>query len=253
MHTSILAIVLMLSPGAQQNPSLESIMDRVSRNVQEFQNSLPDYTCTEKLVKNSALRLAPGMPQSQTMVSIVTGTRVSRGGETYFLASRQTQSVSGRGNGMVDLWSTLGDDVSRVFAPHNLRSNNYSFARRQYLRGIPAFVIDFETKPGQSSESRGGTLLQGGNPRLTMKGRAWIDSNSMQVLRLEFVEKLPVQRGSALLFDMKTSADYGSVDIGGRPFWLLTKIVKDDRGSEWIAEYSDCRKFEVTSEIRPVK
>jgi hypothetical protein len=80
MHTSLLAIGLMLGIGfpVQQNPSVESILERVSRNVQDMQNSLPDFTCKEKLVKNSRLRLAPGMPQSVTTESIVTTTRPLR-------------------------------------------------------------------------------------------------------------------------------------------------------------------------------
>jgi len=248
-----MSLALGLILAAQQNPPLESIMDRVTRNVQEVENSLPDHTCKEKVVKSSALRLAPGMPQSQTTVALLTGRRTTAGNDSYFLASRQIQSVSGPGNGMMDLWTSLGDDIARVFAPQNLSSNNYSFDRRQNLRGIPAFVIKFETKRGMSSQSRGGTLLRRGNPNFTMKGKAWIDSTSMQVLRLEFVEKLPAQLGSSVLFDMKTVADYGSVDIAGKTFWLLTKMIKDDRGSQWIAEYSDCRKFEVTSEIRPAR
>jgi hypothetical protein len=154
---------------------------------------------------------------------------------------------------MVDLWTTLGDDVARVFAPQNLSSNDYSFAGRQNLRRIPAFVIEFKTKPGRSSVSRGGILLPDGNPKLTMKGKAWIDSNSMQVIRLEFVERTSEQWGSQAAIDVKTSADYGSVSLGGKPFWMLTKITKGYRGNEWIAEYSDCRKFEVSSEIRPVR
>jgi hypothetical protein len=155
---------------------------------------------------------------------------------------------------MADLWTSLGDDLARVFAPRNLSSNNYSFARRQNLRGVPTFVIDFETKPGRSSQSRGGTLLSGGNPKLKMKGKAWIDSTSLQVVRLEFVETMPVQNlPNAPLFDMKTMADYGSVNIAGKNYWLLIRMVKDDRGSEWIGDYTNCRKFEVTSEIRAVR
>jgi hypothetical protein len=256
MQAAMLAIGLTLSLGLapQQNPSLESIIERVSGNVQELENSLPDYICQESLFKRSVLRLAPGMPQTQTSESTVTSIRRSRGGETFFEASRQVLSVSGRGNGMVDLWTSLGDDLARVFAPRNLSSNDYSLARRQNFRGIPAFVIEFQTKPGRSSESRGGTLLSNGNPKLRMKRKAWIDSNSMQVVRLEFVEKLPVQSlPNAPLFDLNTVADYGSFNIGGKPFWLLAKMVKEDRGSEWIADYRNCRKFEVTTEIRAVR
>jgi len=123
MQAALLAIGLTFGLGfvAQQDPSLGSIIEQVSRNVQEFHHSLPDYVCRAHLVKNSGLRLAPGMPRSQTTESMLTARRFSRGGETNFFGSRQIL-VSGLDNGMVDLWSTLGDDVAVVFAPQNLRA-----------------------------------------------------------------------------------------------------------------------------------
>lgn len=72
----------------------------------------------------------------------------------------------------------------------------------------------------------------------------------MQVLRLEIDEEIP---NVAALYSLRTVADYESVQIGGKPFWVLTRITKTEAGGEWIAEYSNCRKFEVSSEIRPVR
>jgi hypothetical protein len=73
----------------------------------------------------------------------------------------------------------------------------------------------------------------------------------MQVIRLEFEEILPNHPATGALFTWKTVADYGAVRIGEKEFWLLTKMVKSGTGGEWIADYSNCRKFEVTTTIRP--
>ena len=83
-----------------------------------------------------------------------------------------------------------------------------------------------------------------------MKGKAWIDSNTMQVLRLEIEEDNPLV---AVNGPTKVAADYGSVNISGKPFWLLTRFVQIAVHGEQTGEYSGCRKFEVTSEIRPVR
>jgi hypothetical protein len=150
---------------------------------------------------------------------------------------------------MVDLINTPTNDLARTFAPQNLNSNDYSLARSQNLRGTRAFVVEFKTKPGQTARSRGGNLTRGGDPRHKMKGKRWIDSNTMQVMRLELEEEDPPMFQET----MKTEADYGPVSIAGKSFWLLTRIVKAETGGEWKAEYNQCRKFEVTSEIRPVR
>jgi hypothetical protein len=48
-------------------------------------------------------------------------------------------------------------------------------------------------------------------------------------------------------------ADYNPVNIGGAQYWLLTKIVKTDTGGfEWLGEYSNCRKYEVSTQIKPI-
>jgi hypothetical protein len=50
-----------------------------------------------------------------------------------------------------------------------------------------------------------------------------------------------------------TVLDYGAVVIDGKAYWLLNKLSKKNDAIEWAAEYSDCRRFEVTTQIRPVQ
>src|SRR5678816_1023210 len=233
MKTALVAISLLMVGAPQQNPPLESVIEDVSKNVQELQNTLPGLRCDEKLVKNSLLNLPPSLDRSVTTRSVVMMTRNTRGGPPFEF-SRQVQSVSGR-SPMVDLVGMLTDDLFRTFAPQNLSNSEYKFARRQNLRGVPAFVIEFETRKGQSGLSLGGVLIPGGDSRYRIKGKAWVDSNTMQVLRLEIDEENPRQQS------MRTVADYGAVQIAGKSFWLLTKIAKTESGGEWMAEYSDTR------------
>jgi len=249
MKIPLIAISLALSALPQQNPPLESILDRVSLNVQEIQTTLPDFLCEEKLVKDSLRPLPAPYDRIVTMKSVVTATRVTRGGDTYFLLRREIQSVSGQ-SPLPPMINTLTDNLARAFAPQNLSSNAYSFAGRQNLRGISAFVVEFKTRPGQTALSVGGNLVRGGSPQYTMKGKAWIDSNTMQVLRLEIEEDNPLV---AVNGPTKVAADYGSVNISGKPFWLLTRFVQIAVHGEQTGEYSGCRKFEVTSEIRQVR
>jgi hypothetical protein len=228
----------------QANPPLEDILERTSRNVQALQAALPDFVCKEKQVTKSSWNGGG----TQTRESLVI-TRQTRGG-SMLVASRQVLSVKGRETLFGNQIRNQLADLIRTFAPESRGSNNYKFDRRQTFRGTSSFVVEFETRKGASAGHREGRLM-GGDTGHTMKGKAWIDTNTMQVLRLELTEKGPT---SPSLVGLRTVADYGSVTIDGKPYWLLTKILKtDDRSNESVAEYSDCQKFEVTSEIRPVR
>ena len=147
-------------------------------------------------------------------------------------------------------------DLTLAFGPENRASTNYKLARRQNLRGVSAYVIEFETREGASALNRGGTLTGTGVPDSlppphTMNGKSWVDPNSMQVLRIELSEHIGEEQTD-------TAVDYGAVNIDGRVYWLLTKLSKKNPGAgtfggESAAEYSECRRFEVTSQIRPVQ
>ena len=224
----------------QTNPPLEDILERTSRNVQALQATLPDFVCKEKQITKPGVR---GGTQTRESILI---TRQTRGG-SMFVASRQVLSIKGGETPFIgnQIRNQLADLI-RTFAPESRSSNNYKFDRRQNFRGTSSFVVEFETRKGASAGHREGRLM-GGDPGHTMKGKAWIDTNTMQVLRLELTER------DTYIF-LRTVADYGSVTIDGKPYWLLTKILKnDDWSNQSVAEYSDCQKFEVTSEIRPVR
>jgi hypothetical protein len=231
----------------QTNPPLEDILERTGRNVQALQATLPDFACKETKVTKQTFR-GP-FQGTQTQESILITTRPARAGNAPFATSRQVLSVKGGDPGMGDLIQNPLADLIRTFAPESRSSNDYKFDRRQNFRGISSFVVQFETRKGASASD--GTLARIGDPTNTMKGKSWIDSNTMQVLRLEFSEAW-IYSGYRRLH--QTVADYGPVTIEGKPYWMVTKILKtDETDHEWRAEYSDCRKFEVTSEIRPVR
>jgi hypothetical protein len=84
-----------------------------------------------------------------------------------------------------------------------------------------------------------------------MNGKGWVDPNSMQVLRIEMSTHYGAPPEDTA---QKTELDYGAVNIDGKVYWLLTKLSrKPFAGGDLAAEYSECRKFEVNSQIRPVQ
>jgi len=234
----------------QDLPPLQEMVNRIGSNVQELQNTLPDITCKEKLT----LRPTDSRSGSYSHEALMTTSRLAGRGAVYFRVSRQIISAKGTNSSSINRIQNLLADLTLAFGPENRASTNYKFVRRQNLRGVPAYVIEFETRKGASASNRGGTLTGVRDPLQllhTMNGKGWVDPTSMQVLRIEVSEHIGAWRED-------TALDYGAVNIDGRVYWLLTKLSKKNEGTgtfggELAAEYSECRKFEVNSQIRPVQ
>ena len=245
MKVSFMIFALVVGFAVQDTPPLELMLDRINSNIQELQNTLPDITCKEKFTLRSTSPGISGFSQE----AVMTTARMPGRGNVYFRVSRQVTSVKGTPSAIINRIQNLLADVTLAFGPSSRSSTNYKFARGQDIRGVPAYVIEFETRGGASSSNRGGTLTGLGDPRETVKGKGWVDSSSMQVLRLEFSQHFP---GTSSKED--SVLDYDAVNIDGKTYWLLTKLSKkNDFGIELGAAYSECRKFEVTSQIRPVQ
>ena len=246
MKMSLMVFALVAGFAVQDTPPLEVMLDRINGNIHELQNTLPDITCKEKFTLRST---RPGM-SGFSQESLMTTARMAGRGNVYFRVSRQVTSAKGTPSSIINRVQNLLADVTLAFGPSSRSSTNYKFVRRQDIRGVPAYVIEFETRGGASSSNRGGTLIGLGDPRNTVKGKGWVDSGTMQVLRLEFSQLNIPGRSSK----EDSVSDYDAVNIEGKTYWLLTKLSKkDDVGIELAATYSECRRFEVTSQIRPVQ
>jgi hypothetical protein len=246
MKMSLMIFALVAGFVVQETPPLEVMLDRINGNIQELQNTLPDITCKEKFTLRSTTRGISGFSQE----ALMTTSRFSGRGNVYFRVSRQVTSIKGTPSELINRIQNLLADVTLAFGPSSRSSTNYKFVRKENLRGVPVYVIEFETRRGASSSNRGGTLIGLGDPRNITKGKGWIDSSTMQVLRLELSQLNIPGRSSK----EDSVLDYDAVNIDGKAFWLLIKLSKKDNvGINVEAAYSECRRFEVTSQIRPVQ
>jgi hypothetical protein len=244
MKTSLMIFFMVAGFTLQDAPPIEEMLDRIGSNVQQLQDTLPDITCKEKLT----LRWPNPRLGSYSHEALMTTSRMAGRGQVYFRVSRQVISAKGTPSPTINRIQNLLANVTLAFGPASRSSTNYKFTGRQNLQGVPAYVIEFETRKGASSSNRGGTLTGLGDPRQTVKGKGWVDSTSMQVVRIEVSERYSSEGGTE-----DTVLDYAPVNIDGKTYWLLTKLSKKAGYSQWAAEYSECRKFEVTSQIRPVQ
>ena len=125
---------------------------------------------------------------------------------------------------------------------------DYSFSAAEPDRG--SFVVAFTTKNGKQKmrEKNGSSSYQA-------TGRAWFDPVSFEIIRLE--ERI-LAKGQEPGDALPINVEYRPVQIGENQFRMPVRVSasahrvvagKAERG-EYLAEYSDYRKYGASSTIR---
>jgi hypothetical protein len=238
-----------------QAPSLSDIIGRVSQNVKEFQELLPDFVCSEKITSK---RMDSGKATSQKIVeSIFTSTQAPRTG-LAFIESREVVAIDGKpvrpGTAMPRLPFGMGGGfgslLTMTFSPENIAVHEYEIPDTGNQQNSEKVLIRFKTKPGQRQL---GEILNGHAFYSNDIGKALIDVRTMQVLRLER-QSLDNPPPFAVT---STVVAYGPVTIGEREFWMPQTVRSEviEKNSKktalYTAEYTDCRKFTATVQIKP--
>jgi hypothetical protein len=260
LFAPLAALVLLISCSVWstplQTPSLSDIIERVSQHVIEFQELLPDFVCGEKI---TSMRMDSGRVTSQKIVeSIFTSLQTPQRG-LAFTESRDVVAIDGKpvrpGTAMPRLPFGIGGGfgslLTMTFSPGNIKVHDYEMADTEKQDSGKVF-IRFKTKPGQHQL---GEILNGHAFYSNDIGKALIDVRIMQVLRLErqSLDNPPPFASNS------TVVDYGPVAIGEREFWMPLSVRSEviERNPKktglYTAEYTDCRKFTATVEIKPAR
>src|SRR5215467_3969029 len=255
MQTSLLLATLLLlqAPTA----SLDQVLASVSRNVREFQDLLPDFVCNEKIT--STAYESGKLKETRTVESFFTAVHKPSPGPRGLLVFTETRDITAidgiparKGARMPKLPAAMfggfGALLSMTFSPENLRYHKYE--RYRVLDKNTPIVIRFTTTEGQR-ELR--TFLDDEKLINRDERMAWINSDSMQVVRLQ-QDFFSLPR---TLRQLRNTVDYGPVVIGDRQFWLPRSMKTDvtDRDPRktktFLAEYTNCKRFTAEIKIAP--
>jgi hypothetical protein len=256
----LLHLVLCYASPAQSVPKLDQILPRVQEHVKEFEHSLPDFICDEKITSKE---LMGGTTIHETDIdSTFRGTqnrnRKPDGKYEPFTEWRDIQTIDGRPapkgqqlTGPFLFGGGFSSILVEIFSPENSQYFNYKVIGTESLDGKPAVVIKFETKKDQQAllhrELFGAEYIMKGS------GKAWIDPLSMNVVRLElqYLDP-PVPEGV-----LTVRVDYAEVVINEKKFWMPKTLRAEQTvpnpkmpvGGEYIAEYSNYQQFKVSTRI----
>jgi hypothetical protein len=240
------------APNAQpQTPSIEEILARVQAGTGQFEKSLPDFVCDEKI--SSLARYGKKMIEVTTL-SHFTGVQ-KKSGPMNYTESRELISVDGRAaqpgqelSGPILFGGGFSSVLNETFSPRYAPIHSYRVAGERQFRGRTTLVVEFATRPGQTLLAQD---IDGHRYLLNDTGVAWIDKETLRVLRLRR-RYLNVPEGNS---PAEATVDYSEVQIDGKPFWM-PKTVRMTQGRSrtfqngaYTAEYSNYRKFETSSAI----
>jgi hypothetical protein len=245
---------LMSNPGplsAQEAATLDEILARVQTRAGHFAQSLPDFVCDEKVTSKVVHR---GKPIEAVIQSHFVGMQ-KKNGKMSFTETREVDSVNGKParkgqkfEGPFLFGGGFSSILDHTFAPKFVPSHTYKITGEEMLDGRTALVIEFATRDGQTELH---SYLYGKSIVQRDMGKAWIDKESLQVLRLER-HYLNVPKDETPLIATVT---YGEVRIDGKPFWMPTTVsagqaaTKRSTRAVYLAVYTNYHKFAVSSGI----
>lgn len=244
--TSLLISLALLQGDPSTPPrQLSEILAAVSLNVKESHDVLPDFLCSEKVTSS---QFKDGKQQEQKVVESIFSIQQSREHRQILAVDGKPAKKGAKMPGLpVNITGSFNYLILATFSPQSLQWHD--FAPGQKTEAPGRTVVQFETTRDQKE-----MVWDIGGADLTAHdtGQAWIDTASMQVVRLE--RNLLNLKGKASKW--KITIDQAPFVIGEREFWLpktfLTEITERDprRTGTFLAEYTNCKKFTAEVTIR---
>ncbi len=247
----ILFFLLLLSPAYLQSiPSLDDVLKRVGDNMRVLKDTLPDFECRETVRQRWSYKKKRPPTNERTVESILRASKSPQGG---FTEQREYKSIDGKQLAKDENVPEGLTNVVGVFA--NLLFLSFSSTSEIQLTGVEAIqnrqalALAFSTIKGQNERT---IPIAGKLYSAKTTGKAWLDLDSMQVIRCEIKQlDVPAQWNPGVI-----AVDYAKVDIAGKEFWMPESIrywQSEKKGSwnfESFGEYTDYRKFDVSTEIK---
>ena len=257
----LLHLVLCCAGHAQSLPKLNQILPRVQEHVKEFEHSLPDFICDEKITSKE---LMGGTTIHETDVdSTFRGTqnrdKNPDGKYQPFTEWRDVQTIDGRPapkgqqvTGPFLFGGGFSSILVEIFAAENSQYFNYKVIGTEKVDGKAAVIVKFETRKGQDALLH--RELFGTQYVMKGSGKAWLDLSSMNVLRLEIQYLDPPMPEGVL----SLAVDYAPVVIQEKTFWMPKTVTAEQTipnpkvpvGGQYVAEYSNYQEYKVSVRIK---
>lgn len=255
---------LPVHPQEAAGPATVDIVSRVQRNVAAFQELLPDFICDERVTKQD---MEQGkVTREDRFISSFRVTRrksPARSTSPMFIETREVISATVKGKPAtvrdyvlpIGVTGGFSDDLFYFFDKEKEKCFDFELAGIDKIRGRTALLLSIRVR---DNVIRIGGRCSSLSPGRTSK--AWVDSESMQIMRLQLFPTRYLQFAGPLSrwngeYLIHQSIDYAEVLINGAPYWLpaakraeFVKL-KGQRSFLYVVEYSNFHKFDVSAKV----
>ena len=259
---SIACLGLALTACAEQMkiPGLNETLQRLESNLNHFDTRVPSFFCDEHIVSSQT---QGDLPEQKTIAdTIFRLKRVSEADHTTTLSeSREVKTINGKPTTAEDLngpalLTGMFEGGLAVVSLNQAPCMEYRLQQRRPKRSGETYSISFATVLNEQKSAR--CFLQEES-----KGRASIDSASMQLSHLEITTpRHIIDTGDPYTTHVgkrQLTVDYAPVLLGGETFWMPSAMaMRITRGFgyhrmlwSYRAIYTNCRRMEVTARIVP--
>ncbi len=226
-----------VEPGA--TCALDEVIQKAERRVEEFVGNVDRYTATESLFHESINKWGLASSRETRKFDYVASIEEVKRGFFNFEEFRKSHTSQEE---FPDGVATLGmPALALIFHPYN--SGNFEMNCEGLARwnGRIAWQVHFRQRADKPNTIRSFRMgFQGPSHPVALKGRAWIDAESYQIVRLEtdMIAPLPEIR---LVAD-RTAIEYGPVHFRERnvDMWLPSsaEVYSDWRGRRFHRRHS---------------
>jgi hypothetical protein len=249
----MLSIVMSTALLAQVSPrGLEQVLPRVQDHVDEFAHNLPDFICDETITSRE-LEGAGKVRNEVVVESEFKGRQNKVENGKSFIESREIKTMNGKpvrpDQQLIGPFFYSGGFSSilvAVLSRENEPYFNHTISGAETLAGRPALLLKFETRRGQKRLLYHDLFHH--QSYLKGKGKAWIDPESMNVLRLEF----HYQDSGGAIGGLDVSVNYAPVTILDKTFWMPQLVTANQSipgraaSVRYNATYSNYHHFNVS-------
>lgn len=233
---------------AQQTPTLDEILLRLQRNLDRYDQQVPDFFCAEHTTSSQTY----AKRQQRTVTDSVF--RITHTPSGPFTEEHEVQTINGtpaKGqnvNGPAILSGVFSGGLDAVSLSQKA-CMNYTLEPITPGHSNNSYLIRFDTLPNARRQSECVLREEG-------SGRVFVDPSTMQVTRMELTAPHHrIDSGEVGVWNI--SIDYAPVSFVGQIFWMPATITSTATPTEaytpmvysFSARYSDYHKLEVTSRI----
>ena len=226
-----------VEPGA--TCALDEVIQKTEKRVEEFVGNVDRYTATESLIHESINKWGLASSRETRKFDYVASIEEVKRGFFNFEEFRKSHTSEAE---FPDGVATLGmPALALIFHPYN--SGNFEMNCEGLARwnGRIAWQVHFRQRADKPNTIRSFRMgFQGPSHPVALKGRAWIDAESYQIVRLEtdMIAPLPEIR----LVSDRTAIEYGPVHFRERnvDMWLPSsaEVYSDWRGRRFHRRHS---------------